>query len=149
MSFCVVFCARWVFAVPYTDFSHLFKVFYLPIKTTSETYSWLRLFLQHTLQASHWFRLLFLIWECFLGAKTLAFTLVHCECFVILWFCWCSDMFSVKGALQAHYPTWQEQWATRICWGETSRCSVQDFSSPNYINYIISLKQHSKWNHSL
>lgn len=65
------------------------------------------------------------------------------------WFCWHSDMFSVKGGLEAHYPAWQEQQATTISWGETSRCNVWDFSSPNYINYIISLKQHSKWNHSL
>lgn len=149
VAFCVVFCATQVFTVPNTDISHLFKVFYLAIKRTSGTSSWLRLFLQCILQASHWFRFLFLIWVCFLGAKTLAFILPYCVCFVIFWFCWYSDMFSVKGSLQAHYPVWQEQRATRISWGEISRCSVWDFSSPNYINYIISLKRHSKWNNSL
>lgn len=141
VAFSVVFCAKQVFTVPNTDISYLFKVFYLPVKRSIGTFSWFRAFLQCTLQASSWFRFLFLIQVCFLGAKTLAFTLPHCVCFVIFWFCWCSDTFSVKGGLQAHHPAWQELRATRISWGETSRCSVWDFSSPNYINYIISLKK--------
>lgn len=130
------------------DIPHLFKVVCLPSKRTSGT-SRLRLFLPFPLQDSSWFRFLFLTWVCLLGAKTLAFTIPHCVCFVVFCFCWCSNMFSVRSVLQAHYPAWQKQRATRISWGETSRCRVWDFSSPNYINYIISLKQHSKWNHSL
>lgn len=85
-----VFCEKQVFTVLNTDISHYSKwLIYLSKEPV-----------EHFLGSGCFFNALnklpadlgfFFLQEC--SAKTLAFTFAHCVCFVIFWFCWCSDVF--------------------------------------------------------
>lgn len=140
--FCLFVCCAKQFIVPNTDTSHLFKVIYI-LREPME-----HLLGSTALQASNWFRFIFLMWVCFLGAKTLAF---------ILHIVYILSFSGSAGAVICFLS--QERYVTLL----DSISKLPGFPEeklPDVVHEIshlqtilitlsISLKQHSKWNCSL